>query len=151
MKRITFIFLLFIMIFNLWACESDDITDQVANIVQEEDPHIQGVKNGYPDSYPNKTYGQYFDNFFSTPTWKYFVGTQEGPDDDEDGKPDYTEENVDIVEFTGYCIYQDVKVKALIQFTLNEDDTFSATYLSFNDVPQDTIVLSALLEKVFED
>lgn len=57
-----------------------------------------------------------------------------------------------MVEFTGYCTYQNVDVKALIQFTLNAaDDTFEATYLSFNDVPQSNLMLYGLIEKVFSE
>ena len=42
-------------------------------------------------------------------------------------------------------------MKALIQFTLNNDnDTFEATYLSFNDVPQSNLMLWGLIEKAFE-
>lgn len=38
---------------------------------------------------------------------------------------------MDVVEFTGYCTYQNVEVKALVQFTLSKErDTFEATYLS---------------------
>lgn len=132
------------------GCSKSDITDQVANVTQSEEPHILSVKGGSPYSYPDKEFGTTFDSFFSSPTWKYFVGTKEGPDEDGDGKADYTEENVDIVEFTGYCTYQDVKVKALIQFTLDqEEDTFEATYLSFNEVPQNMLMLSVLLEAAF--
>lgn len=106
----------------LYACGTDDITDQIVNAVQAEDEHVLAVKNGTPNAYPGKKYGE----------------------------PDYTEENVEIVEFTGYCTYQDVEVKALIQFTLSKDDnTFEATYLSFNNVPQNMFMLSALLETVF--
>ena len=136
----------------LTGCGSGDIEDQVYNVVQSEDTHILGVKDGMPNAYPGKTYGEAFGNFFGSPTWKYFVGTKEGADEDGDGKPDYTEENVDIVEFTGYCTYRDVEVKALIQFTLSkENDTFEATYLSFNDVPQNMFMLAALLEAAFTE
>ena len=39
-----------------------------------------------------------------------------------------------------------------MQFTLSKDgDTFEATYLSFNDVPQNMLMLSALLEAAFTD
>lgn len=134
----------------LSACGNGDIEDQITDVVQSEDTHILGVKGGTPTDYPGKTYGEAFENFFGSPTWKYFVGTKEGADEDGDGKPDYTEENVDIVEFTGRCTYQDVEVKALIQFTLSKDgDTFEATYLSFNEVPQNMLMLSALLEAAF--
>ncbi|MCR5419492.1 MAG: zinc ribbon domain-containing protein [Lachnospiraceae bacterium] len=115
------------------------------------DPHVLAVKNGSPSSYPDKTYGKAFDNFFKSPKWRYFRGTQEGTDEDGDGKPDTEEQNVDVVEFTGYCRYSDIEVKALLQFTLNDDDTFSATFLSFNDVPQNMFTMAALLSAVFED
>lgn len=151
MKRLFSLFLALMIALNVCACGADDISDQVANIAQMEDEHVRGVKGGIPNAYPDKTYGEAFDSFFAAPTWKYFVGTKEGPDEDGDGKPDYTEENVDVVEFTGYCTYQDVEVKARIQFTLDKDgDTFSATYLSFNEVPQNMLMLSALLTRVFE-
>lgn len=150
MRRLISILLVITMAVTLCACGADDVTDQVANIVQAEDEHVLGVKGGTPNAYPGKTYGETFDNFFGSPTWKYFVGTKEGADEDGDGEPDYIEENVDIVEFTGYCTYQDVEVKALIQFTLSKDDnTFEATYLSFNDVPQNMLMLSALLDAAF--
>lgn len=128
-----------------------EVADQAANIRDSEEEHVLSVKGGHPESYPNATYGKAFEDFFAYPTWKYFKGTKEGSDEDGDGKPDTEEENVDIVEFTGYCTYQDVEVKALIQFTLNDDDTFTATYLSYNDVPQNNLMLWGLLEKVFED
>ena len=117
-----------------------------------EDPNVVGVKNGHPSNYPNQTYGDAFSNFFAAPTWKYFKGEKEGPDDDGDGKPDYTESDIDVVEFTGRCTYSDTEVKALLQFTLDKDsDTFQATYLSFNDVPQSTLMMMNLLDTVFSN
>lgn len=134
----------------LSGCSEDDVVDQVANVEQALDENVLMVKNGSPNTYPDKTYGETFDNFFGSPTWKYFVGTQDGPDDDGDGEPDYTKENVDVVEFTGYCMYKDVRVKALIQFELDKDaGTFEASYLSFNDVPQNGLTLAALLDTAF--
>lgn len=127
-----------------------DVEDQISNVVQAEDEHVLAVKNGSPSNYPDQTFGEAFEKFFENPTWKYFKGTQEGTDDDGVGQPDSTETNVDVVEFTGYCIYSDTKVKALIQFTLDsENDTFQATYLSFNDVPQNSFVLAGLMTAVF--
>lgn len=138
--------------FSLCACQSSDVTDQITNVVQSEDPHVLGVKEASPAAYPDQTYGEAFERFFKSPAWKYFVGTKEGPDEDGDGEPDYEEDGIDVVEFTGYCLYQDVEVKARIQFTLSEDgETFTATYLSFNEVPQSMLILGALLEKVFEN
>lgn len=126
--------------------------DQLVSLVQQDDEHVKMVKEGHPKAYPNKTYGKCFDSFFGTPAWKYFVGTQNGPDDDGDGKPDYTKNNVDVVEFTGYCMYQEVEVKACIQFILDVDEgSFDATYLSFNDVPQNKLLLYSLISKAFEE
>lgn len=128
-----------------------EVADQTANIVDSEDEHVLMVKKGHPESYPDTTYQQAFESFFSYPTWKYFTGTRNSSDEDGDGKPDSVEEDVDIVEFTGYCMYQNVEVKALIQFTLNKEaGTFTATYLSFNDVPQNNLTLWAVVEAAFE-
>lgn len=126
--------------------------DQAENLSDSQDSHVLAVKNGHPQDYPDKSYGDAFDAFFSYPTWKYFKGTKEGPDEDGDGKPDYKEEEADIVEFTGHCTYLDSEVKALIQFTLSkENDTFEATYLSFNDVSQNMLMLYGILEAAFSD
>ncbi len=131
---------------------AEEVEDQARNVTDNQDSHVLGVKNGHPFEYPDRTYGEAFEDFFAFPTWKYFVGTKEGPDEDGDGKPDYEEKNVDIVEFTGYCTYLDTEVKALLQFTLDgEEDTFEATYLSFNDVPQNMLMLYGLLDTVFTD
>lgn len=132
------------------ACSGDDISDQAQDKLQALDKHVLAVKGGTNSNYPDVTYGEAFDYFFSSPAWKYFSGTIEGPDEDGDGEPDYVEENVDVVEFTGYCTYQEVEVKALIQFKLSEKgDTFEATFLSFNDVPQNLLMLGVLIEKAF--
>ena len=149
MKRLVALLSVFMLVF-VTGCGKSDVTDQIANVAQSVDPHVLGVKNGHPQAYPNISYDEAFGEFFGSPTWKYFVGTKEGPDEDGDGKPDYVEENVDIVEFTGYCMYMDVEVKALLQFTLNDDETFDATFLSFNEVPQNYFTLNALLSKAFE-
>ena len=130
----------------------EEVVDQTVNIANSEEEHVLMVKNGYTNSYPDITYADAFEGFFAYPTWKYFVGTKEGPDEDGDGVADYTQENVDIVEFTGYCTYQEAEVKALIQFTLEQEaGTFTATYLSFNGVPQNNLMLYTILEKAFEE
>lgn len=128
LKRQSLFFLIAILLCgSLCACGNDSF-------------YIDFVKEGYPLSYPDKTYGEAFEDFFSSPKWEYFKG---GTDD--------SDEEYDIVEFTGNCTYQDVEVEALIQFTLDtENDSFDVTYLSFNGVPQTTLVLSALIEAAFE-
>ncbi len=116
-----------------------------------EDETIRSVKNGHPTAYPDISYDQAFGEFYSTPQWTHFKGTRNGPDDDNDGKPDYVEENIEIVEFTGKCTYMDKEVTALIQFQINDDDTFSAEFCSLNDIPQSTLVLYALISNPFEE
>ena len=112
-----------------------NIVDQVNNVVQSQDEHVLAVKNGYPQSYPKCTYGNVFDEFFGSPTWSYF-------------KADSGEE---VVEFTGYCMYRDAEVKARLQFILDADgNTFSTGALSFNDIPQENIVIMSLIDTAFE-
>ncbi len=126
---------------------TQDIVDALKG---ENEEHIQFVKGGTNTAYPGVTYEEAFENFFTDPSWKYFKGTQEGPDDDGDGEPDYTIDDVDVVEFTGRCLYADTEVTALIQFVLDTNaGTFEPTFLSFNDVPQSVLMLAGLMEKVF--
>ncbi len=151
MKKAGILICVILMAFALSSCKKGDVTDQIVNVVQKDDPKVLSVKNGHPIAYPNITYDQAFSEFFAYPTWKYFSGTKEGPDEDGDGKPDYKVENVDVVEFTGRCMYADVEAKALIQFTLDADKgTFTATYLSLNELPQNGLMLITLVNKAFE-
>ena len=92
MKRLASYISIILMVLSFSACtvDSTDVTDQVANIVQSADEHVLGVKNGTNFAYPGITYGEAFDNFFGSPTWKYFEGSRE----DE-------LETHDVVEFTG--------------------------------------------------
>jgi hypothetical protein len=143
------------------APAANSVIDQVESAVQSDHPNEKGVKDARNSGHPGENFGQAFGDFFGNPAWNCFKGTQEGTDgdgapdsekknDDGDGAPDSEKKNDDIMEFTGSCTYQDVKVKVLIQFTLDkENGTFKPTYLSFNDVPQDISMLSALIEKVF--
>lgn len=111
-----------------------EVADQAENIADSGDERVVSVKNGYPEAYPEITFGEAFDSFSDSPTWKYFE----------------SEEGENVVEFTGYCMYQDVEVKARLQFILADDGTFSSGALSFNDVPQSQLITGAMLEKAFE-
>ena len=150
-KIIPFILLALTFCIFTTGCRKDDVKDKVVSVIQSTDENVLFVKNGSPSGYPDQTYGEAFEDFFTSPTWKYFSGTKEGPDDDGDGEPDSIEKNIDVVEFTGYCMYQDVEVKALIQFTLDKEaGTFEPTFLSLNDVPQNGLMLIGLINKVFD-
>lgn len=142
MKKILII-LITLILFVISGCSSTqvnnikkDAVDQLENIVDKDNKYVLMVKNGHPVDYPNATYGDSFEKFFSSPTWKYF--------ESDDGK--------DVVEFTGNCMYQETEVKARMQFILDADaGTFEAGALSFNDVPQNQLITGELLSKVFED
>ena len=156
MRRKASILLVGTLLFALTGCGADaavnDVVNQVANVAQSEDEHVLAVKGGTCSDYPGQTYGEAFAGVFGAPKRMYFVGTQQGPDEDGDGKPDYEKENIDVVEFTGYCTYADVEVKARIQFALDmENNTFEAVYLSFNDVPQNMLMLANLIDTAFEN
>ena len=112
-----------------------ELEDSIANISDSDNKYVLMVKNGYRVDNPELTYDKAFTNFFATPRWKYFKS-----DDD-----------LDVVEFTGDCTYRDVAVKARIQFVVDEESgTFEAVNLAFNEVPQDMFTLAALIGKAFE-
>lgn len=133
----------------LSGCSKETVENQTTNMIYSTNQYVLDVKGGTNSNYPNVTYEEAFEDFFSDTSWRYFNGTQDGPDEDGNGEPDYSIDNVDVVEFSGYCTYMDVNVKALIQFIV-EEDTFEAVYLSFNEVPQNLLLLDALITKVFE-
>lgn len=113
-----------------------ELGDSVASAVDSNNKYVLMVKNGYRENNPTLTYDKAFSAFFGTPRWKYFK----------------SDKGQDVVEFTGDCTYQDVAVKARMQFVVDEKKgTFEAAYLAFNEVPQNAFILSALITKAFED
>lgn len=117
---------------------SNEIVDQVSNVVQSTDKYVMTIQNANMNG-TTYTYKDVFSNFFAYPTWKHFTS--------DDGQ--------EVVEFTGECTYDNQNVKSLIQFVItNETDDYmewETTYLSFNNVSQPLIMLSALLEKAIEE
>lgn len=114
---------------------ANEINDQVSDVTDRQDEHVLFVKNGHPVSYPKVPYGKALDEFFEDAKWKYFKA----------------ESGEDVVEFTGYCLYQDTKVKARLQFILDMDEgTFTQGALSFNDVPQNNLITGTMLVKAFD-
>ena len=114
---------------------ANEINDQVSDVMGRQDEHVLFVKNGHPVSYPKIPYGKALDEFFEDAKWKYFKA----------------ESGEEVVEFTGYCLYQDTKVKARLQFILDMDEgTFTQGALSFNDVPQNNLITGTMLVKAFD-
>lgn len=98
--------------------------------------YIDMVKNGHPVDYPDSTYGEAFDAFFSNPKWEYFKSTEED----------------DVVEFQGGCTYSESDVVVTLQFILDVDaGTFEAGYFDMNGIPQNQLFTAALIEKVFSE
>lgn len=112
-----------------------ELEDTIENAASTDNRYVQMVKGGYRESNPSLTYEKAFSSFFGSPRWKYFE----------------SEESEDIVEFAGDCTYQDTAVKARIQFVVDEENgTFEAKYLAFNEIPQNNLTLNAFIAKVFE-
>ena len=150
-KKVLSLMMVFIIAATLCACgvaveqtgsteeSTSDEQNEIKEYTQDENEFVLGVKGGSPNSYPDISYEEAFGFFFSNPTWRYFEGTRE--DDDN---------TYNVVEFTGGCLYEDVEVTVLIQFTISEDfKTFDGTYFSMNDVPQPLTELDALIESAF--
>lgn len=76
------------------------------------DENIELVQNGHPTMIPDITYKQAYEYFFGNPQWRGF-------------KADSGE---DVVEFSGDCTYNNEDAVAYIQFTIEDDDTFSMNY-----------------------
>lgn len=134
MKKILLIFITLIVLITS-GCSREEFSDQVQNLTDKNNEYVLMVKDGHPEKYPDLTYGESFENFFGSPTWKYFKS-----DDDRD-----------IVEFTGNCMYQEVESKARFQFVLDiNTGTFDSGALSFDDVPQTQVITALLLTKIFE-
>lgn len=129
-KTIGFIMTLCLLLTGCDEATVSDITDQAMNIAQAEDENVLGIKGASPNGY-KQTYGEAFDEFFAYPAWKYFKGTQNGPDEDSDGKPDYEINDIDIVEFTGYCTYNDDVYYDEIYGTVSLEDG----YLRVRNIP----------------
>ena len=98
--------------------------------------YIQMVGNSYRLGNPDITYDMAFSSYFDAPEWRYFK----------------SKDGFDVVEFTGECIYRDAPAKARMQFVVDEENgTFEATFLAFNEEPQTMLVLNALIEEAFSE
>lgn len=91
-----------------------------------EDKYIEGVKQGYPEMFPDISYEDAFDQYFSSGEWSY-----KEQDDEEH-----------IVEFKG--ILKDnsgEKTKIVIQFEVEEDEKCFEVYRMYMDgmkIPAET-------------
>ncbi len=142
MKKLIILFMTLTLIFGTSCSQAtmesvkNEVSEAALQVIDADNEYVSMIKGGYNSNNPDVTYQMAFESFFASPKWIY--GT--------------TEEGEHAVQFTGDCTYQDVPVKATIQFLLDvENGTFSAEYLAFNDVPQDKILLQTLVEKAFSE
>lgn len=141
--------MLWIVVLCLCSCQTIrptnvTIDNQMANI------GILAVKNAVSSQYGDKTYGEAFASFFGLPKWRYFKAKVEQEEMAILQATEDTQANIEVVEFIGYCMYQGKRVKAAIQFILDqENQMFRANSLSLNGVPQNVFFLLAVMEKVF--
>lgn len=101
--------------------------------------YIRCVRNGCPYRYDDEdiTYSEAFGEYFDDIKWRYYQN-----EDDED-----------IVEFNGRCVYgDDDNAKIKIKFKVDlEEEEFTAYYLSINGkVPYDYSVTDVITQ-VFDD
>lgn len=115
-----------------------DSSDEEYREAWKSELHIQMVRNSKPSTYPTIRYKDAFENFFGKPKWVYFEGTKGNSND-----------IVQIVEFTGDCMYDNEDVKALIQFEIT-DDGFTPSYLSIDDRSKNQFELNSIIKAVFD-
>ena len=113
---------------------SEDATaflDDTVNSFLGDSVNVSSVKDAYLSSCPSATLGQMADAFMANPSWSDFASTTGGT----------------VVELTGGITFDSADVEALIQFELS-GSSFEASYLSFNQVSQNQLMLSSLLTKM---
>lgn len=102
---------------------------------ESSEKYINFVKEGTSDTYPDITYEDAFEAYFSHPKWNYF-----NSDEDED-----------VVEFTGKCKYEEKTVTASVQFTLDyEEGTFEITYWAIDDAALSISEINDFVTVVFD-
>lgn len=93
--------------------------------------NVRTVKDAYIQACSTATLGEMADAFMSDPQWRDFTGTSGNT----------------IVELTGGISFDGLPAEALIQFEIS-GGSFEATYLGINDVDQNLLMLSSLLDKM---
>ena len=116
------------------SSSSEDATafiDDTVNSFLGDSVNVSSVKDAYLSSCPSATLGQMADAFMANPSWSDCASTTGGT----------------VVELTGGITFDSADVEALIQFELS-GSSFEASYLSFNQVSQNQLMLSSLLTKM---
>ena len=139
MKKIITLILVGCMALSIGGCATEQDEPKSSSFIDsnnmDETNKIIAVKSGYIYSFSDEVpVGPAIDSFLHTNTWKYFK----------------SEDNMDVVQCTGNCMYNDKKVEAKIQFVVNDDDSFEVNSLSLNDIDQELTNILAFLGKAYE-
>lgn len=139
MKKIITLILVGCMALSIDGCATEQDEPKSSSFIDsnnmDETNKIIAVKSGYIYSFSDEVpVGPAIDSFLHTNTWKYFK----------------SEDNMDVVQCTGNCMYNDKKVEAKIQFVVNDDDSFEVNSLSLNDIDQELTNILAFLGKAYE-
>lgn len=78
--------------------------------------------------------GTAFENYFSNTKWQSFI----------------SEEGIEIVQFDGEFMYYDKNTDCSIQFEIYSDGTFDIYAVEFNGIPQNKLIIAALIDEVME-
>ena len=139
MKKIITLILVGCMALSIGGCATEQDEPKSSSFIDsnnmDETNKIIAVKSGYIYSFSDEVpVGPAIDSFLHTNTWKYFK----------------SEDNMDVVQCPGNCMYNDKKVEAKIQFVVNDDDSFEVNSLSLNDIDQELTNILAFLGKAYE-
>ena len=97
-------------------------------------PEVLMVQGGKLESCPSKTIEQMVDGFMGSPSWASITA----------------DAGINYVNISGDITYAEKLVRALLQYKLNQDETFEFNALEFNGVPQNNFIAMGLLEKMCE-
>lgn len=114
-----------IVIFAVWICV----------LLFSPNRYVKMVRNGYPEAYPDTTYGEAFDKYFSNQEWKAFK----------------SEKGDNIVEFNG-TYGADKNGTICVQFKVDEENSsFEIVYFDMDGETLNKLELYFVLAAIFED
>lgn len=95
---------------------------------------VRQVKTGHPYDYPNTTYEEAFSAFFSNPKWE-----------------NASSGDLKIVRFSGECTYNGKPAKVVLDFQLNNDNTFRLYGGTINGATANIFQLAQLNDTPFQE
>lgn len=94
---------------------------------------VNQVKGGHPVDYPDITFEQAFSQFYSNPKWE-----------------NASTDGAKIVRFSGECTYDGRPAQVVLNFQMNNDNTFRLYDGTINGTPASLIVLAQFQSVPFE-